>query len=227
LPLEGADGVNFSDGVFTNNTDFGSITPVLTPPLTSSGIVALYAAKHNPFVYFKSVQQGRDPNNSFRNVVSFEGADGLFADLGDGQVPNLAFIAPNQCNDQHGRGNAGPFCNFDPNDDGSQAGLNPALIRMGDATVHKLVDAIHRSRAWQDGYSAIVVVWDENDYSLSPNVNQVMIIVDTNYGRHGAPSARRYTHFSLLKSMEAGFYLPCLNHACDDDVAVMSDLFGR
>jgi hypothetical protein len=26
--------------------------------------------------------------------------------------------------------------------------------------------------------------------------------------------------------MEAGFGLPCLNHACDSGVAVMSDLFG-
>ena len=52
------------------------------------------------------------------------------------------------------------------------------------------------------------------------------MIVDTNYGRHGvSSSARVYTHFSLLKSLEAGFGLPCLNHACDANVAVMSDLF--
>ena len=29
----------------------------------------------------------------------------------------------------------GPFCNFDPNDNGTQAGLNPALIQQGDVTV--------------------------------------------------------------------------------------------
>ena len=29
-----------------------------------------------------------------------------------------------------------------------------------------------------------------------------------------------------LKSLEAGFRLPCLNHACDGDVKVMSDLFS-
>jgi hypothetical protein len=33
--------------------------------------------------------------------------------------------------------------------------------------------------------------------------------------------------FSLLKSSESGFKLPCLNHACDKNVAVMSDLFGK
>jgi phosphatidylinositol-3-phosphatase len=227
LPVAGADLVNFSDGFYTNSTDFGAIQPVLTPPLAQSGIVALYAAKHNPFVYFKNVQDGLDPNNSLANVVSFEGPNGLWSDLGAGDAAAFSFIVPNQCNDQHGRGNAGPFCNFDPISDGSQAGLNPALIHLGDVTVQKLVTAIHHSPSWRDGSSAIVVVWDENDYSLAPNVNQVMIIVDTNYGDHGVSSARRYTHFSLLKSMEAGFRLPCLNHACDPDAKVMSDLFSR
>ncbi len=227
LPIGGADTIDYSDGYYTNNTNFSTIAPVLNPPLASSDIVALYAAKHDPFVYFKSVQDGTNPENSLANVVSFEGSDGLWADLGRGTAPSYAFIAPNQCNDQHGRGNAGPFCNFDPNDDGTQAGLNPALIYRGDVTVQRLVNAIHGSRSWRDGNAAIVTVWDENDYSLAPNINQVVVIVDTNYGDHGKTSARRYTHFSLLKSIEAGFRLPCLNHACDKDTDVMSDLFSR
>ena len=35
-----------------------------------------------------------------------------------------------------------------------------------------------------------------------------------------------YSSFSLLKSMEGAFRLPCLNHACDNNVSVMSDLFS-
>jgi hypothetical protein len=35
-----------------------------------------------------------------------------------------------------------------------------------------------------------------------------------------------YTHFSLLKSIQAGLALPCLNHTCDATVGVMTDLFG-
>jgi hypothetical protein len=69
-------------------------------------------------------------------------------------------------------------------------------------------------------------VWDENDFSFVPNLNQVLLIVDTNYGVHGIKSANHYTHFSLLKSLEAGFRLPCLNHACDTSVKVMSELFA-
>jgi len=226
LPPGGADQVNISDGYFTDRTNFSVITPALTPALSGSDVVALYAAKHNPFVYFQSVQEGYVPGNTLDNSVDFEGADGLYADLASGHVPSFSFIAPNQCNDQHGRGNAGAFCNFDPTDNGSQAGLNPALIIRGDVTVRKLVTAIRSSPVWRTGRNAIVVLWDENDYSTAPETNQVPLIIDTNYGVRGTVSDTRYTHYSLLKTLEAGFRLPCLNHACDAGVNVMADLFA-
>ena len=133
----------------------------------------------------------------------------------------------NQCNDQHGRGNAGPFCNYDPLSDGSQAGLNPALIQRGDETIKRLVTSIQSSAAWtRSTNSAIVIMWDENDYSTAPNTNQVPVIVLTKAGSKGMQSSTYYNHFSLLKSIESGLGLPCLNHACDADVQVMSDLFN-
>jgi phosphatidylinositol-3-phosphatase len=224
LPASGADLIGYSDGYFTDVTGAGLNGP---PPAAIGGLLKLYAAKHNPFVYFKSVQDGTDPNNSLANVVGFEGKGGLYDDLASGHVPDLAFIAPNQCNDQHGRGNGGSQCAFDPVTDGSQAGLNPALIYVGDLTLRTLVNAIHRSPAWRNGRSAIVTVWDENDYSFVPNLNQVLLIVDTNYGAHQVTSGKYYTHFSLTKSLDAGFRLPCLNHACDANVKVMSDLFSN
>jgi phosphatidylinositol-3-phosphatase len=223
LPESGPDLITYSDGFFTNLTDFSQINPQLVPPLSQSDVVKLYAAKHNPFVYFANIQTGSNPLNSYANVTDF---NALYGDLRAGKVPNYSFIAPNQCNDQHGRGNAGPFCNYDPNDHGSQSGLNPALIDQGDVTVQRLVTAIHGSPAWRRGNSAIVLLWDENDYSLAPNNNQVIAVVDTNYDFHQVQSAQRYTHFSLVKSLESGFGLPCLNHACDSGVSVMSDLFG-
>jgi phosphatidylinositol-3-phosphatase len=227
LPLVGADGVNTSDGVYTNNTDFSTVKPVLNPPLSQSDLVFLYAVKHDPFAYFASVQEGTDANNSLANIVPFAGKHGLYADLASGEIPNFSFIAPNQCNDQHGRGNVEPFCQFDPNDDGMQDGLNPALIYAGDTTVHQIIDAIHQSPAWSKGNNAIVLLWDENDYSVAPTTNKVVFLVETNYGFRGITSDRYYDHFSLLKTLEAGFSLPCLNHACDNNVAVIDDLFGK
>jgi hypothetical protein len=211
--------------LYSNLTDFTTITAD-DSSITSSGIVALYAVKHNPFVYFKNVQEGYNPEHSLNNVVGFDGAQGLYADLSTGKVPTFSFIAPNQCNDQHGRGNAGPYCNYDPSSNGNQTGLNPALIQLGDNTVEKLVTSIKSSPAWKKGNNAIVVMWDENDYSTAPNTNQVVLIVDTNYGAHRVSSSNYYNHFSLLKTLDTVFDLPCLNHACDAGVNVMTDLFG-
>ncbi|SRR5579883_772543 len=235
LPPTGADGVNSADGFFSNlNLTSKSTTPPTSSynsSLTFNGTVqGLYAVKHTPFAYFASVQSGTDPNNSLKNIVSFDGAHGLFEDLSRGKLPSLVYIVPNQCNDQHGRNGAtaGPACDYDQTDNGTLTGLNPALMYQGDVTLRRLVVAIKSSPAWKTGRNAIVIVWDENDYSIAPTTNQVALVVDTNESdSHGVQSNHFYTSFSLLKTMEAGFGLPCLNHACDKDVPVMADLFGH
>jgi hypothetical protein len=224
LPPMGADLVNNADGFFSNLDDIPTALP--GDGFTNSSLIGLYAVKHNPFAYFQSVQEGLDPELSLKRMAGFEGKGGLFADLASGHVPSFSFIAPNQCNDQHGRSNAGPNCGYDPTDNGTLVGLNPALMYQGDETLQTLVTAIRKSDVWQRGNNAIVIVWDENDYSISPTTNQVLLTVETNYGPQGVQSKNFYTHFSLLKSLEAGFGLRCLNHACDGSTAVMSDLFA-
>ncbi|MEJ0007851.1 MAG: alkaline phosphatase family protein [Steroidobacteraceae bacterium] len=263
LPLSGPDLVNNSNGTATNATTFDATKPVSatnlpmdfsTSPayvdqylLTSSPLLAAYAVKHNPFAYFQSVQEGSIRGSSLRNIVGFDGARGLYGDLASGDVPTLSFIAPNQCDDQHGRGNGDAFCQFDQGTtatggltDGTQVGLNPGLSEQADATVNRLVSAITKSPAWKRGFNAIVVVWDENDYSgvqnpwptnkafPAPNLNNVVLTVQTNsdYVTNGVHSKNFYNSYSLLKSLEAGLHLPCLNHACDSNVKTMSDLFG-
>ena len=240
LPLGSVFGVNYSNGTATNLTDFSTLAP-----LTSGSVVQAYAVKHNPFAYFRSVQEGWGRNNSLNNIVGFDGPSGFYADLASGDVPSLSFIAPNQCNDQHGRGNGDAFCGFDFGANssgltfGTQVGLNPGLIQQGDVTIERLVNAIQASRVWHEGRNAIVIVWDENDYSgistqpngLFPpqNQNRVVLTVQMNGNNDdaGVQSVTYYNSFSLLKSIESGFGLPCLNHACDPSVNVMSDLFGQ
>jgi hypothetical protein len=97
-------------------------------------------------------------------------------------------------------------------------------IAQGDAALKALVTAIKGSKLWKQGHNVIVVVWDENDYSSLPN--QVVTIVDTSYAPTGVASNVMYNHFSLLKTLEAGFGLHYLNHAADKNVKLMSDLFG-
>lgn len=200
LPPYGADGVNASDGLVSNLTE------------SEPGMPKLYAVKHNPFAYFANVVDGDNKQLSLSQVVGF---DRLYADLASGRAPNYALIVPNQCHDQHGRGSSelGTGCSVDAN-----------AIAQGDAGLSVLINAIKSSRTWKEGHNVIVVVWDENDYSSLPN--QVVTIVDTNYAKTGLISNFRYNHFSLLKTLEAGFGLPYLNHAADKNVNLMSDLFG-
>jgi hypothetical protein len=233
LPIQGADGVDVSDGFYIIggpnaagvdvSTNFAALSTTGNP-VSADNVVFLYAVKHNPFAYFASVQEGRNRELSLEQVVSFEGQHGLYADLKAGHVPDLAFIAPNQCEDMHGRGNGTAFCNFDADDNGTQTGLNPTLILQGDLAVQRIVTAIKASPVWAESRSAIVILWDENDYSRITS-NQVVTIVDTNYGEHRVQSARFYDHYSLTKTLDAAFKLPCLNHACDAGVEVMADLF--
>lgn len=256
LPFAGADNVAYSNGTVNDTTPstnpaYANLPNVGNLPGTlydqtgnavsiPGGYVKLYAAKHNPFVYFKSVQENTRPNLGLNDIRPFDGSGGLYADLALGfTLPEFSFIAPNQCNDQHGRGNGDSFCSFDPSDTGAQSGLNTGLIAQGDATIQRLVTSIKASPAWKQGRSAIVIVWDENDYSgvsSAPplgtafpelNQNRVVVTVDTNYRTSpSVASPNYYNHFSLLKSIEGGLGLPCLNHACDKNVQVMSDLFS-
>jgi len=226
LPSTGAWGVTTADGQFTNIA-----TPTadeLAQGETYGKIGKLYRMKHNPFAAFASVQAGYDPTTGkMPGIASYEGTDGLWADLATGKVPNFSFIVPNQCHDQHGGTSSGlsyPWCTGD-SPGGLQSGTNAGLMQSGDIALKDIVTAIKASPAWKKGRNAIVITWDENDYTTAPITNQVVTVVDTNYGSHGMTSGKFYTHFSLLKSIESGFGLPCLNHACDASTAVMSDLF--
>lgn len=199
LPPYGPDRVNASDGLVSTITQ------------KEPGMPQLYAVKHDPFAYFAKVQEGENPRLSLRQIVDFHQ---LYADLKRGTVPNYSLIAPNQCHDQHGRG---------PSEVGTGCSLSANVIAQGDAALSELIPAIKNSPAWKEGNNVIVVVWDENDYSSSPN--QVVTIVDTSYRPTGKTSNVKYNHFSLLKTIEAGFGLDFLNHAADQNVKLMSDLF--
>jgi hypothetical protein len=209
--VPGADGINYSDGAYSN------LSPVST--FAPGPIQKLYAVKHNPFAYFQNIQLGDNPKLSLEQIKDFDGPDGLWADLQSGKAPNFAMIVPNQCHDMHGFVSGGtPICTGNT---AAEAGL---LMLQGDAALRKLVTGIKETAAWAKGRNVIIVVWDENDFSNA--ANRVVMLVETNYAANGRVDANFYDHFSLLRTLEAGFDLPCLNHACDPTSKVMNVMFG-
>jgi phosphatidylinositol-3-phosphatase len=177
--------------------------------------VALYASKHNPFLNFTGTQ------SDLANMVP---DTQLATDLTDGSLANFSLIVPNQCNDMHGTGTC-----EDTN----------GLISAGDTYVGNTVNMIMASKAWQQGRNAIVVTWDEDDYSdagapgtgccgTDPGGGRVATIVITNkVNKYPVVDNTAYNHYSLLASYEAAFGLSCLANACDtnDGVRPMTLLF--
>jgi hypothetical protein len=226
LPLTGFYGVDTSNGYFSNNSK-DLTADEQNAGMTAGSVAALYRSKHDPFVYFANIQQSQVKGQS-PHIVSYEGANGLWADLATGNVPSYSYVVPNQCHDQHGAGNYPPsttetfddvFCSNNIFDGGLRA--------EGDIELEALVGAIKASPIWTGKQkTAIVIVWDENDYSHAPVTNNVVLIVDKNYGTQGVKSSVYYNHFSLLKTTEGALGLPCLNHACDATTQAMSDLFN-
>jgi phospholipase C len=179
-----------------------------------SNSVALYASKHNPFLNFTGTQTA---------LANMAPDSQLATDLADNTLPNFSLIVPDQCHDMHGTGG----CN-DTN----------TLIQAGDTYVGNTVSEIEASKAWKQGRNAIVVTWDEDDFSdqgqpgtgccgADPGGGHVVTIVITNKDKNPTTDNTASNHYSLLRSLEDAFGLPCLANACNsaDGVLPMTPLF--
>jgi hypothetical protein len=193
----------------------------------------LYASKHNPFVNYLSLYgpvpttsaDGEFPANFTPNAAQQAELNKmvpdtqLATDLANGTVPNLSYIVPDQCHDMHGTTSC-------PND--------AALIAAGDQYVSATVQAIMSSKTWQEGNNAIVVTWDENDFSPtngSPGIasdgGQVPTIVIANHGPRGVTYSTPTNHYALMLTIEDAFHLGCLQNSCPatGNIQPMTPLF--
>lgn len=159
----------------------------------------LYASKHSGFLNFLDVQ--RDPQRA-EHLVGF---DQLERDAAAGTLPNFALIVPNLCNDMHG-----VMSLTVPSD--CLTMRSGALIARGDAAFKRIVDTLMQSSAWKSAKNvAIVLTFDENDGSGSEN--RVAAIVMTNHGPRRRSDDTPYTHYSLLRTVEAALGLSYLGNA--------------
>jgi len=150
----------------------------------------------------------------------------LAGDLRSGDVPRFSYVVPDECHDMHGDP---PYCL-----DGGNVGdpQNQHLVAFGDAYLGHLVSEITNAGFWAKGNNAIVVTYDEGDNNkgccdASPGGGRVATVVITSHGPRGMRDATPANHYSLLSTIEHGFGLGCLGHACDTaHVHPMSALFA-
>ena len=153
-------------------------------PIHSSG---LYAAKHNPFVYFSDIAGSPPAGDNANCAAHTRDLSRFAADMASGSLANYVFVTPNLCNDMHGAGG----CEGDDVEAGDRflRGFLPPLLD------------------WADRNKAVVfLVWDEGSAGKKLPFYAVGWGVKKDY-----ESRIRYSHGSMLKTIERIFGLPVLD----------------
>jgi hypothetical protein len=169
-------------------------------PTNSSG---LYAAYHNPFVYFNDATT--DSAYCLANIRPYGELD---ADLRSNTVARYNFITPNLCNDMH---NA---------NDARCASSN--RITTGDLWLSTEIPRIMNSPAYSNN-GAIFITWDESE--LPPTQTPIGMIVLSPLAKGGGYfNTNYYNHASTLRTMQEIFGVrPFLFGA--NTVSSLGDLF--
>ncbi len=119
-------------------------------------------------------------------------------------TPNFAWVSPDDCADMEGCG-----------------------IRAGDTFLATELGAIMRSPAWRTQRSLAIITFDEDGYDYQHPAQRVATIVIGSAGvRQGYISRVRYTHYSLLRTIEAALGLGSLT-ANDRYAQPVNDVFSR
>src|SRR5215472_11304454 len=131
----------------------------------------------------------------------------LGGDLRSGNVPAFSWVIPDECHDQHGDP---PYCidSGNPGDPQDQR-----LVAFGDHYLGRLVAEITGARFWAKGNNAIDIVYDEGDDNAHGG-GQVADVVVTSHGPRHLKDHALYTHYSLLRTIQRNFGVPCLQHSC-------------
>lgn len=145
-----------------------------------------YAGKHDPFRYFRDVRGS--PALCARIRPLTELLPLLPVAVAAAQVPRLVWITPNLCHDMH---NCAP--------------------PTGDAWLRSFVPQILASSAWRRG-GVLFVTWDEGQGGAGGGGRVLTLVLYPGMAA-GTRVAVRYSHYSLLATIEDGLGLPLLGHA--------------
>jgi phosphatidylinositol-3-phosphatase len=153
----------------------------------------VYAARHNPFIYFNNILFGA--NQLCTNVdVDYSS---FAADLSAGTYRYM-WISPDAWNDGHG-----VIGNEDPK----------AMLKISDDWCKKNVQPILDSAIFKAG-GVIFLTWDEAEARNGDDPDQVpMIVISPKIKSAGFTSNKPYTHASYLATVEDIFGLPRLGEA--------------
>ncbi|HEX3759041.1 MAG TPA: alkaline phosphatase family protein [Kofleriaceae bacterium] len=169
-----------------------------TCPIAASGE---YAPKHDPFIFFRDVSGSTPSKTNAFCAAHHKPLTSLATDLANNAVAAYNFITPNLCNDMHD--SCSPVSDPIKQGDTWLSQNMPALISYANA---------HQGVVW--------IVWDEPEGSTGMIP---LIVVGPNVKPNFA-SAVKYTHGSIVKSVEAILALPTLSKVSADNT--FTDFFN-
>jgi YVTN family beta-propeller protein len=134
-----------------------------------------------PMAYFADVRDR--PAYCSAHLAPLQSLQGDLASTAS--TPNFAWIGPNDCTDMEGCG-----------------------IRAGDKFLAAELGAVMRSPAWRAQRSLAIITFDEDGFDHEHPAQRVATLMLGSAGvRHGYVSHVRYTHYSLLRTIEAALGL--------------------
>ena len=163
------------------------------------GSVVLYAQKHNPFIYFDPIRL--DQKRCEQHIVPLTQ---MQVDLDNQSFPDFAFISPNICNDAH-----------------------DCPLKSADSWLDQILNTLIPALDADKQPYLIVLTWDEGQGSHSccglPQYagGRVATVLISPQVKNGFKDETPYTHYSLLKTIEAAWGLPFLGHAVDEQNAII------
>jgi hypothetical protein len=172
--------------------------PPGTCPISSTG---LYAAKHNPMVFFQDVSGSPPSKTSAKCIDHMRPMTQLAGDLSSDTTADYNFLTPNLCNDSHGA-----------------SGCPANLIKASDDWLARVVPEIQASAKYRAG-GAIFITYDESENGDHP----IGMIALSPFAAVGHTSTVKYSHSSTLRTVEDIFGLPALRDAAN--ATNLADLF--
>jgi phospholipase C len=137
----------------------------------------VYARKHEPAISFRSVSGSPSECAKIQPLAGF-----------DATAFDVAFVAPNLCNDAH-----------------------DCSLAVGDAFLKAFLPSVFNSPDWS--HTLLVVSFDEGSSDKNGGGNVFTMVA--RQGLSGVPSATPHTHYGILRTIEDIIGLPCLAEACN------------
>ncbi len=153
-----------------------------------------------PMTYFADVRE-----RPAYCAAHLQPAEAMPGDLASASTtPNFTWVSPDDCADMEGCG-----------------------IRAGDDFLATELGAIMRSPAWRTQRSLAIITFDEDGYDFEHPAQRVATLLIGSAGvRQGYVSPARYTHYSLLRTIEGALGLGTLT-ANDRYAQAVNDAFIR